>query len=129
MANDGPGGFSALPAPLPAGSPRVLTEADAGTTLAVAVGETIAVTLVGVPTAGYVWAAESVPGFLTETESLSGPTSEAQNQPGFAGGNHWEVLTFRVAAPGEGQLVLAQRRPWESDEAASDTFTVDVRAQ
>ncbi len=120
---------AAISAPLPAGTPRVLTEADAATTVAVLVGDTIAVTLIGIPTAGYVWEADSVPGFLSAAESLSGPTSEAQNQPGFTGGSHWETLTFRVNAPGNGRLTLVQHRPWESDEPPAQTYEVGIRAQ
>jgi inhibitor of cysteine peptidase len=123
------GGYAAIPAPLPPGSPRVLTEADDGTAVTLRPGQTIAVTLVGVPTAGYVWAAREVPAFLTEGERLSGPTSEAQNQPGFAGGYHWEVLVFEATRPGSGRLALAQSQPWETDEPPVDTFELDVTVE
>lgn len=118
-----------LPAPLPDGAPRLITEADASSLVDVRVGETIAVTLIGVPTAGYVWEADKVPAFISAAETLSGPTIAAQNEPGYTGGNHWETLTFRVDAAGEGALTLSQRRPWETDEPPSQTFEVDLRAR
>jgi predicted secreted protein len=122
-------GFPAVPAPLPPGSPRVLTEADDGSTVALRAGQTVAVTLIGVPTAGYVWEADETPAFLTAGTTLSGPTSMAQSQPGFTGGSHWEVLVFEAMRPGSGRLVLAQRRPWETDEPPTDTFAVEVTVE
>jgi predicted secreted protein len=115
--------------PLPPDVTRTLTEADDGGAVSLAVGDTIAVVLVGVPTAGYVWEADAVPGFLTPGEPLSGPTSRAQLQPGFTGGSHWEVLVFSAAGPGEGRLSLVQRRSWEENEPPADTFTVDVEVK
>lgn len=106
---------------------RVLYANDNGTTIEVPVGETIAVALVGVPTAGYLWDAAQVPAFLTEVEGSSGPTTTAQRQPGFAGGSHWEVTRVRATGPGQGTLRLEQRRPWEpKSEPASQTFTLTI---
>ena len=82
----------------------------------------------GVPTAGYVWQAKQVPAFLSAAGETSGNTTSAQNQPGFAGGNHWEVLMFSATAAGSGDLVLEQRRPWETNEPASQTFRVTIVA-
>jgi inhibitor of cysteine peptidase len=126
-ADGGPSG--ALEPPLPEDAARVLGAGDSGGTITVAVGETFAIALVGVPTAGFVWEPETVPGFLSPAESLSGPTRGEQLQPGFTGGNHWEVLSFRADAPGEGRLALVQHRPWETDEPPADTFEISVRAE
>lgn len=121
-------GSSMLPPPWPDGLAARIGEADAGEAVAVPVGQPFAVALVGVPTAGYVWLAEDPPAFLESTGESSGPTTKAQLQPGFTGGNHWEVLSFRATAPGAGTLRLVQRRPWETQEPPSRTFEVVISA-
>lgn len=118
-----------LPAPVPKGIALTVTGADGGKTVDVAVGSTFAVALVGVPTAGYLWAPTTTPAFLSAAGTAGGPTSKAQLEPGFAGGNHWEVFMMTATGPGEGSLVFEQRRPWETDEPPSDTFTVVIRAK
>ncbi|MDX2234664.1 MAG: protease inhibitor I42 family protein [Hyphomonadaceae bacterium] len=119
----------AVPAPTPADVPVRVTADDDGETIAVPVGGRFAVELVGVPTAGYVWQVDHRPAFLSAPQELGGATSTAQAQPGFTGGNHWEVFVFTAAGPGEGVLKLGQRRPWEDGEPPTRTFTVTVRAQ
>lgn len=118
-----------VPAPTPDDVAVRITAEQAGQTINVAVGQRFAVELVGVPTAGYVWAAAQVPGFLSASGETTGDTTAAQSQPGFAGGNHWEVLMFTATGPGTGELVIEQRRPWETDEPASDTFRVTIVAE
>jgi predicted secreted protein len=106
-----------------------ITAAQNGQTVNVAVGQRFAIELVGVPTAGYVWAPSQVPAFLTRAGEASGNTTQAQSQPGFTGGNHWEVTMFSATAAGTGEIVMEQRRPWETTEPASDTFRVTIVAQ
>lgn len=129
MAACTPAEDKGLPAPVPKDVARTVTGADAGTTVDVAAGSTFAVALVGVPTAGYLWAPATVPAFLSAAGTAGGPTSKAQLEPGFAGGNHWEVFLMQVTGPGEGPLVFEQRRPWETNEPPSDTFSVVIRAK
>jgi inhibitor of cysteine peptidase len=121
---------AALPAPAATGVVRDVTLADAGATIAIKTGEKFSVSLSGVPTAGYVWMPEDLPSFLAKTDELGGPTTSAQQQPGFAGGNHWEVTVFEAKAAGEGELVMVQRRPWE-DKAEPDNqrFSVKVKVE
>jgi len=109
----------AVPAPAVDGVVRNLTEADAGASVEMKVGEKISVSLSGVPTAGYVWGADKPPAFVKVSEGPGGATSTAQFLPGFAGGNHWEVLVVEAVAPGEAEIALVQKRPWE-DQAAPD---------
>jgi predicted secreted protein len=93
----------------------------------VAPGQTFAVSLVGVPTAGYVWDAGTLPAFIEKTAEAGGPTSTAQLMPGYAGGNHWEVLVFKAVSAGEGELVITQKRPWEdAPDPDASTFRVTV---
>lgn len=116
-------------APTPSDVAVRINAAQAGQTITVGVGQRFAVELVGVPTAGYVWAPSQVPEFLTRAGEASGNTTQAQNQPGFVGGNHWEVLMFAATGPGTGELVLEQRRPWETSEAPNQVFRVTIVAQ
>ncbi len=118
-----------LAAPTPEEVTLRINAAQNGQRVEVAVNQRFAVELVGVPTAGYVWAPAQAPAFLTRAGEATGNTSEAQNQPGFTGGSHWEVLMFAATAPGEGELVLEQRRPWETNEPPNDTFRVTIVAR
>ncbi|MGE3301499.1 MAG: protease inhibitor I42 family protein [Hyphomonadaceae bacterium] len=106
-----------------------VTAADAGKTIAAPVGATFSVALVGVPTAGYLWTATETPDFLVKVGESGGPTSAAQLQPGFAGGNHWEVTAFRAVKAGRGVLRFAQGRPWETNQPPVDTFSVTIEAR
>ncbi len=111
-----------LPPPAVDGVVRTLEAGDAGASVEIKVGEKIAVALSGVPTAGYVWGASTPPAFVKATDGPGGSTSTAQFLPGFAGGNHWEVIVIEGVAAGEGEIALAQRRPWE-DKAEPDAST------
>jgi inhibitor of cysteine peptidase len=118
----------ALPAPVEANI-RTIGRDQAGQTFQVAVGERFAVALVGIPTAGYLWEVAELPAFLTRAGEGGGPTTQAQTQPGFVGGNHWETFYFAATTPGEATLTLVQRRSWETNEPPSNTFSVTIRAQ
>jgi predicted secreted protein len=118
-----------IPAPKVAGAVHALTAADAGKTFNVKVGEKVSIALVGVPTAGYVWGASKPPAWVKASDGPGGATSTAQMLPGFAGGSHWEVVVIEAVAAGEGEIVLAQRRPWESEaEPDADTFKFKLKA-
>lgn len=120
---------NAVPAPTPSDVATRITAEQNGQTVNVAVGQRFAIELVGVPTAGYVWAPAQVPAFITRAGEASGNTTEAQSQPGFTGGNHWEVTMFSATAAGTGEIVMEQRRPWETNEPANATFRVTIVAQ
>jgi predicted secreted protein len=118
-----------LAAPVPGDISIRITENQNGQTVEVPVGRRFAVALVGIPTAGYVWEATEVPAFVERLESASGPTRREQNEPGFTGGSHWEVLTFNATAAGSGELKLEQRRPWETDQPPANVFIVTIAAR
>jgi len=64
------------------------------------------------------------------SDGPSGPTISAQNQPGYTGGNHWEVLVVEAVKTGEGDVVLAMRRPWENkSDPDAEKFTVKVQVK
>lgn len=118
-----------LPPPKVDGAVKTLGADDAGKSFTVKAGEKIAVALSGVPTAGYVWAASVPPAWVKASDGPGGPTSSAQFLPGFAGGNHWEVVIFEAIAAGEGEIALAQRRPWEPEaEPDAATFKFKLKA-
>jgi predicted secreted protein len=121
--------FKSIPAPTRADIATRITGADDGKTVSVKAGTKIAVELVGVPTAGYAWAVKEQPAFLFKIGETGGPTSEAQLQPGFAGGNHWEVFFFDVSSAGEGLLKLEQRQMWDDAGPAADAFSVTLKAR
>ena len=120
---------NSVPAPTPSDVTTRITADQNGQTVNVAVGQRFAIELVGVPTAGYVWAPAQVPAFISPAGETSGNTTQAQSQPGFTGGNHWEVTMFTATAAGTGEIVMEQRRPWETNEPANQTFRVTIHAQ
>lgn len=119
----------AVPAPTPHDVTVRIGAAQNGQSVEVPLNQRFAVELVGVPTAGYQWAPTQMPPFLTRAGEAAGNTVAAQSQPGYTGGNHWEVFMFSATAAGTGELVFEQRRPWETDQPASDTFRVTIVAQ
>lgn len=118
-----------LAAPELAGATIRVTAADDGKTIEAPVGATVSIALVGVPTAGYLWKPAKVPAFLEAAGETGGPTTQNQTKPGFTGGNHWEVTGFKVKSAGTGEIVMEQRRPWETNEPASAAFKVTIKAK
>lgn len=119
----------ALPAPTPDEVSLRITEAQNGERIEAVIGERFAVELIGVPTAGYEWTPAQLPPFLTRAGEATGDTIREQSERGYAGGNHWEVLMFVATEAGEGELVLEQRRPWETEQPAADVFRVTIAAR
>ena len=119
----------AVPAPTPDDVVVRITADQAGQTINVAVNQRFAIELVGVPTAGYVWTPAQIPAFVTRAGEAQGNTVPQQSQPGYTGGNHWEVLMFSATGAGTGEIVIEQRRPWETNEPANATFRVTIVAQ
>jgi inhibitor of cysteine peptidase len=85
------------------------------TTVEAVVGETFEVELEGVPTSGFLWEAASFPDDLVR---LVGEDVDAEPRP--IGGAAVQRFRFEALAPGEGELRLAYRRPWESKPAAEE---------
>lgn len=120
---------NSVPAPTPNDVAVRITQEQNGQTVNVGVNQRFAIELVGVPTAGYVWAPATVPAFITRAGEASGNTTQAQSQPRFTGGNHWEVTILTATAAGTGEIVMEQRRPWETNEPANQTFRITIHAQ
>lgn len=122
--------LESLAAPTPAGVATRIAASDNGGAVTVRAGTKIAVELVGVPTAGYRWKVSAQPAFLTPAGEYGGPTSTAQLEPGFAGGDHWEGFLFDVTGSGAGDLRFEQGRAWDdSDEPPANDFAVRLIAE
>lgn len=129
-AADGAAQYKSLAAPTPEGVATVIGASADGQNVTVKKGTRIAVELVGTPTAGYLWRISEKPAFLQAAGEYGGPTSSAQLEPGFAGGNHWEAFLFDVTATGEGELRFQQGRAWEEGpDAAGAAFSVYIFAE
>jgi predicted secreted protein len=117
--------YQSLAAPTPEGVATKVTQTSDGQNVTVKKGTKFAVELVGTPTAGYLWRIVDKPAFLEPAGEYGGPTSSAQLEPGFAGGNHWEAFLFDVTGTGEGELRFQQGRAWE-EGADGDSLVYSV---
>jgi inhibitor of cysteine peptidase len=99
-----------------------LTEADNGSTVELALGDTMEVVLDGNPTTGFTW--ESVAPDTAVLQQVGEPEFVAETELLGSGGK----FTFRFQAVGSGQTVLQliYHRPWETDVAPERTFEVTV---
>lgn len=103
-------GCTATPAASPeTGTVRVDESAD-GTTVRLAQGAELVVSLESNPSTGFDWkVVESLPPQLTSMDD----TFEASATPGVVGAGGTRVLTYTAAAPGTGDLDLEYVRSWE----------------
>lgn len=97
------------------------------------VGQVIRIELESIPTAGYVWQIDQLPGFLEHVGEATRPTDpDFQNQPGVTGGHHFMAFDLKATEPGTGTVRLIEGRPWEleaPDSSGPDavwTLTVTV---
>lgn len=106
----------------PAGSTQITaTEADAGKTIKLHVGDTLVVALDGNPTTGYTWEREkNDDGVLVQAGD---PEFEPASQALGAAGKM--SLRFEAKARGETTLNLVYHRSWES-EAPEKVFALTV---
>jgi len=129
-AHDAKSAYSSLGAPTPADVALKITASADGQNVTAKVGTKVAVELIGAPTAGYIWRVVDKPAFLESAGEYGGPTSSAQLEEGFAGGNHWEAFAFSVTAAGEGELRFEQGRAWEeAGDGDGAAFSVYIFAE
>ena len=101
-----------------------------GKALTLSEGQILRIELESIPTAGYVWTITDQPDFLELVGEAQRPTNpDVQNQPGFAGGNHFLSFDLKAKAPGSATLHLIEARPWETDTPPSGTFSLDVTVE
>jgi inhibitor of cysteine peptidase len=99
-----------------------ITEADAGKTIELNVGEAFTVTLEGNPTTGYNWELVATEGAVVE--QVGEPEFDSDSNLVGAGGSI--TLNFKATNPGRQTLELVYRRSWEEDVAPLDTFAVNL---
>jgi inhibitor of cysteine peptidase len=103
--------------------PVQLTEADNNKEITLDVGSQLIITLPGNPSTGYNWEVKTIdtailgqvgePQFVSENTNLVG-----------AGGQL--SLTFEALKAGSTTIELVYHRPWETDVAPLQTFTIQV---
>jgi inhibitor of cysteine peptidase len=101
---------------------RWLTEADAGRTVALHVGDRLAIRLPGNPTAGYSWEVAGV------NARILAQVGEPGFQPssGAIGSGGLFAFEFRAASAGQTALRLVYRRPWEKRRRPAQSFALTV---
>lgn len=115
----------------------VITQEMNGASIEVKPGDSFQVKLESIPTAGYMWLIKSAPDILEEQEGVDMLATDPENQlqPGFTGGNHYIVHTFKAIKPGKGKLELIEAREWEvydedgnmkDPSAIEDTFKLTI---
>ena len=78
----------------------------------VAVGDEVVLRLDQASSGGYVWSLSEVPDFVAETTDEVAPLAAA-----LPGRLRTRVVGLRATRPGEGQVLLTLRRPWEDTPA------------
>ena len=112
--------------PTAAPSQAMVSAANAGESVTLAVGGMLTVALPANPSTGYSWVPTNTPEFLFQQGQPTFETSGTANNVG-AGGT--EVLTFKAVAPGSGTLSLDYLRPWETTGTPVKKFTIKVEAK
>jgi inhibitor of cysteine peptidase len=102
-----------------------LTEEDAGRTVELRVGDTMAVVLEGNPTTGFTWETAAVDASVLR--QLGEPQFEPESSLIGAGGKF--TFRFEAVAPGQTVLQLVYHRPWETDVPPANTFEVTAVVQ
>ncbi len=102
--------------------PQTLTEEDNGKTIQLRNGEKLLVTLAANPTTGYSWDTV-LPADSIVTQIGQAVFTPQSNQIGVGGK---VTTTFQAVAPGTQPLRLIYHRPFESDVAPLQSFTVTV---
>jgi inhibitor of cysteine peptidase len=100
---------------------QILTAADSGHDVSIAVGETIEIDLAENPTTGYRWRLDCSPAAVLQSVSDS---FQAGKRPGEEGMHRWII---RAETAGSGRISGQYQRSWASDDPPARTFSVKVR--
>jgi inhibitor of cysteine peptidase len=112
--------------PPPALPPLALTDADAGRSVELALGQQLLVRLASNHSAGYGWSlAEETDAVVTLEQTPSYEESDATH----LGAGGIETFRFEAVRTGEQTLRFSYRRPWERGSPAARTlsYTITVR--
>jgi inhibitor of cysteine peptidase len=100
-----------------------LTAADNGSSVEVAVGGRIVISLNGNPSTGFTWEVTGLDATLFE--QVGDPLFSSSN-PGLVGSGGTMTFDFKTLLPGTGKLTLIYHRPWETGTDPIDIFVVNV---
>lgn len=100
--------------------------ADSGSTIEMAVGETLTVTLESNPTTGFSWALTSNSDETVLQEVDHEYVADAAAETPLMGAGGVENWTFKALAKGEATISMEYSQPWEGGEKAVQTFTLTV---
>ncbi len=94
------------------------------TETALAVGQTLEVSLAENPTTGFRWELKAAgePACAPRGDTFDAPASGV----GKSGTHHWR---FEAVGKGTGNIELAYRRSWEQDKPPAETFKLTVRVE
>ena len=99
-----------------------VTDKDSGKTIAMRVGQTLAIRLPANPTTGYSWTLAEKPELLVLIKS---EYAGAATKDGAMGSGGTQIFAFEARDTGAATITLNYRRPWENDPPAR-RFTVTV---
>lgn len=98
---------------------------DDGKEIALQQGQTLTIRLEANPTTGYSWE------FVESEEAILQQVGEPEYEPesDLLGAPGMQTLRFQAVQPGQMELKLVYRRPWEEGVEPLETFTVLVTVQ
>jgi inhibitor of cysteine peptidase len=106
-------------------SVKVLTEKDAGQSIAIVKNEQFKITLDGNPTTGYNWVASGLDGAILK--QVGDPVFKADSNLMGAGGKI--TLIFQAIAAGKTTLKLDYRQPWDTTTLPAKTYEINVEVK
>lgn len=106
----------------PGGSTIRLTEADAGRTIALRIGDRLEVTLPGNPTTGFAWEVDT----LNTSIMRQIGAAEFVASSSALGSAGDIILRFEAVGAGQTELKLIYQRPFEQTTPPAQTFAVTV---
>jgi inhibitor of cysteine peptidase len=108
----------------PQASPTLGAE-DNGRQVTLQQGQTLTIKLEANPTTGYSWE------FVEPEKAILEQVGESEYEPesDLLGAPSTQTLRFEAVQPGQTELKLVYRRPWETDVEPLETFTVLVTVQ
>jgi predicted secreted protein len=108
------------------GPPVVYTEAESGTTVKAAVGDSIIIRLVENPSTGYTWQVDLSAGLEEQANAYIEPSVA----PGVVGAAGTREVSVVVKTAGSQSVEAVYVRPWEDEsEPPEQTFVLTIQAE
>ncbi|MGD0752971.1 MAG: protease inhibitor I42 family protein [Anaerolineales bacterium] len=98
-----------------------LTASDNGQKITLFAGQELVIQLAGNPSTGYTWEAKDLDAGMFQQV---GEAVFASSNPNLVGSGGSLTLTFRVLKTGPAALTLVYHRPWETNVAPLQTFSI-----